>query len=461
MNLQRNVVHGLSITAFLLTAGIAAPAAAQDYWRTATDLMAEEYVEVPMPPGFSVQNNELEGPIFADPNGKTLYRWQLQSLRNGDLGDRKGQKSTCNDVIATTNSGLMSPYPGGFELPELDERKSCAETWPPVLVSNDAEEVGKWTIVDREDGTKQWAFDGYPLYVSDLDMKPGDVLGGTNRNTGGDGPATRTPVGPPPKIPPAFDVVQVVTGRLVVNHEGYSVYTSDDDEINKSNCDAACLETWRPVPAPETAQPQGSWTVIERSPGIHQWAFRGMPVYTYIPDPRYRSYIGSDVPGWRNVFTQKVAEPPAEFTIQDGRIGHVLADARGRSIYVYNCGDDAADQLACDHPGSTQAYRLAICGGGDIAKCAETWPYILASEGATVESTLWTVISIDPKTGRHATDGQDDAIDVWAYRGRPVFTFAGDRRAGQTEGDAWGEFYGYRNGFKAFWIRDDFLDTVS
>jgi len=444
-----------------MSVGIAAPAAAQDYWRVATNQATEEYVEIPMPPGFSVQATELEGPVFADPNGKTLYRWQLQSLRNGDLGDRKGQKSTCNDVVTTTNSGLMSPYPGGFELPELDERQSCSEAWPPVLATADAEETGKWTVVDREDGSKQWAYDEYPLYMSDLDMKPGDVLGGTNRDTGGDGPATRTPVGPTPKIPPAFEVAQVVTGRLLVNVEGYSIYTSDYDDINKSNCDAECLKTWKPVPAPETAQPQGSWAPIERSPGIRQWAFRGQPVYTYIADPRYRSFIGSDVPGWNNVFTQKVGTPPAEFTIQDGRIGHVLADAHGRSIYVYNCGDDAADQLACDHPGSTQAYRLAICGGGDMAKCLETWPYVLASKDARAESRNWTVIAIDPKTGRHAAEGQEDTLNVWAYRGRPVYTFAMDRRVGQTEGDAWGEFYGYRNGFKAFWLRDDFLDTVS
>ncbi len=457
MNVHQGVIRSLSVVALVASVGFSGSAVAQDYWRASTNPSVEEYVEEPLPPGFSVQNTELEGPVFADPNGKTLYRWQLQSLRNGDLGDRKGQISTCNDVVATTNSGLMSPYPGGFLLPDLDERQSCSEAWPPVLAGDDAEEVGKWTIVEREDGSKQWAYDGYPMYISDLDQKPGDVLGGTNRDTGGDGPAVRTPVGPSPKIPPAFDIAQVSIGRLLVNHEGYSVYTSDFDEVNKSNCRGECLETWKPVPAPEAAQPQGSWTIIERSPGIRQWAFRGKPVYTYIPDPRYRSFIGSDEPGWNNVFTQKVAAPPAEFTIQDGRVGHVLADARGRSIYVHHCGDDAVDQLACDHPGVTQAYRLAICGGGDMEKCLETWPYVLASEDATVESGLWTVLAIDPKTGRHAAEGQEDALNVWAYRGRPVYTFAGDHRPGETEGDAWGEFYGYRNGFKAFWLRDDFL----
>ncbi len=69
-------------------------------------------------------------------------------------------------------------------------------------------------------------------------------------------------------------------------------------------------------------------------------------------------------------------------------------------------------------------------------------------------------MDIDPKTGHRAVPEQADALHVWAYRGRPVYNFAGDRRPGDTAGDAWGEFYGYRNGYKAFWLRDDFLDNA-
>jgi len=152
--------------------------------------------------------------------------------------------------------------------------------------------------------------------------------------------------------------------------------------------------------------------------------------------------------------------PPKEFTIQEGNVGLVLADAQGRSIYTYICGDDAPDQLACDHPGTTQAYRFAICGGGDPQRCLETWPYVLASGSARSYNEAWSVVAVDPKTGHYATEGQADAFNVWAYRGKPVFHFAGDKKPGDTEGDHWGEFNGYRNGFKAFWLRDDFLDNA-
>jgi len=37
--------------------------------------------------------------------------------------------------------------------------------------------------------------------------------------------------------------------------------------------------------------------------------------------------------------------------------------------------------------------------------------------------------------------------------------YAGDTQPGDIEGDAWGEVWGLRNGFKAFWLRDDYTDT--
>ncbi len=460
MRLRQDLTVGLAVVALSTGLGLATPTVAHEYWRSETNPTTEEYVQVPMPPGFSVQATDVEGPVFANPDGKTLYYWPLFSLRNGDLGDRKDQVSTCNDHLFTTNSGLMSPYPPGLELPDLDTRPTCTDDWPPVLADEGAQDIGNWTVMDREDGTKQWAYNGYPLYTSVLDEQPGDVRGGTKFEPANDGPAVRVPVGPPSNVPPEFNVAQMTTGRMLINHVGYAVYSSDADGVNKSNCDEDCLRYWKPVVAPETAQSQGEWTVIERSPGIRQWSFRGKPLYTRIADPRFRSFTGGDVPGWNNVFTQKAPAPPEEFTIQSARIGHVLADAEGRTIYVYNCGDDAPDQLACDHPGTTQVYRLAICGGGDIEKCHETWPYVLASEDATTNNRLWSVMAIDPKTGKHAEPGQEDALHVWAYRGRPVYNFAGDQRAGETRGDGWGEFYGYRNGFKAFWLRDDFLDNA-
>jgi len=48
--------------------------------------LVEAYVAVPMPPGFHVESTELDGPVFADANGRTLYTWPSHKLRNGNAG---------------------------------------------------------------------------------------------------------------------------------------------------------------------------------------------------------------------------------------------------------------------------------------------------------------------------------------------------------------------------------------
>jgi predicted lipoprotein with Yx(FWY)xxD motif len=247
---------------------------------------------------------------------------------------------------------------------------------------------------------------------------------------------------------------------MLVTKGGFSVYAWDRDGPNKSNCDVACLKTWLPVLAPETTYPRGEWTVIEPTPGIKQWSFRGRPLYTHIPDRTFGSMEGSDVAGWSNVYTQRAPAPPKGFTVQDARSGQVLADSRGMTLYTYICTDDALDQQSCDHPDTQQAYRFAICGGNDPARCAATFPYVLADKDAVTTGHTWSVMDIDPMTGKRAKAGQAGALRVWAYRDRPVYTFARDRKAGDIGADAWGEFNGWRNGFKAFWIRDDFFNNA-
>ena len=53
----------------------------------------------------------------------------------------------------------------------------CAANWPPLLVVGDGRAAGDWTIIVREDGGKQWAFKGKPLYTWSKDTKGGDKTG--------------------------------------------------------------------------------------------------------------------------------------------------------------------------------------------------------------------------------------------------------------------------------------------
>ena len=53
----------------------------------------------------------------------------------------------------------------------------CATNWPPLMAPEDAKPTGEFTVIVRDDGKKQWAFKGKPLYYWAKDTKPGDKTG--------------------------------------------------------------------------------------------------------------------------------------------------------------------------------------------------------------------------------------------------------------------------------------------
>ena len=81
------------------------------------------------------------GKIWADEKGMTLYTFDK---------DEK-DKSNCYD--------------------------KCAAAWPPLKAAADAKAEDEWSVVDRTDGTKMWAYDGHPLYTYVDDKAPGDIKG--------------------------------------------------------------------------------------------------------------------------------------------------------------------------------------------------------------------------------------------------------------------------------------------
>ena len=53
----------------------------------------------------------------------------------------------------------------------------CAVNWPPLAAAAGAAAMGSWSVVTRDDGGRQWAYKGKPLYTWVKDGKPGDVTG--------------------------------------------------------------------------------------------------------------------------------------------------------------------------------------------------------------------------------------------------------------------------------------------
>ena len=53
----------------------------------------------------------------------------------------------------------------------------CAANWPPLGASSADTGSGDWSVVVRDDGLRQWAFQGRPVYLWIKDQKPGDKTG--------------------------------------------------------------------------------------------------------------------------------------------------------------------------------------------------------------------------------------------------------------------------------------------
>lgn len=53
----------------------------------------------------------------------------------------------------------------------------CAKLWPPLIAAADAKPDAAMTVIARDDGAKQWAYKGKPLYTYANDKKAGDKAG--------------------------------------------------------------------------------------------------------------------------------------------------------------------------------------------------------------------------------------------------------------------------------------------
>ena len=85
---------------------------------------------------------------------------------------------------AKTSDGVLTNQ-AGMSLYTFDKDSAgksacngpCATNWPPLTAEADAKPSGDYTIITRDDGTKQWTYKGKPLYTWGKDQKPGDKTG--------------------------------------------------------------------------------------------------------------------------------------------------------------------------------------------------------------------------------------------------------------------------------------------
>jgi len=58
----------------------------------------------------------------------------------------------------------------------------CASNWPPLMAGAGDTGSGDWSVITRDDGSRQWAYKGKPLYYWVKDQKAGDRTGDNVNN---------------------------------------------------------------------------------------------------------------------------------------------------------------------------------------------------------------------------------------------------------------------------------------
>ncbi|WP_398483802.1 hypothetical protein [Tardiphaga sp.] len=82
--------------------------------------------------------------------------------------------------------------------------------------------------------------------------------------------------------------------------------------------------------------------------------------------------------------------------------GKTFVDAKGMTLYTFD--KDAGGKSACNGP------------------CAENWPPLFAADSDKPTADMTIVV-------------RDDGKKMWAYKGKPLYTFKKDTAAGEANGD--------------------------
>jgi len=73
-------------------------------------------------------------------------------------------------------------------------------------------------------------------------------------------------------------------GQYLADANGNALYTYGADSTGVSNCTGSCLYSWPIYQAPTSTNLPINVTIITRSDGSKQYAYKGMPLYTFTSD---------------------------------------------------------------------------------------------------------------------------------------------------------------------------------
>jgi len=187
---------------------------------------------------------------------------------------------------------------------------ACSITWIAVSAPALAANVGDFTIVTRNDGTRQWAYKNKPLYRYKTDKLAGDANG-----IGVDKKWTVALLSESYR-PAGVTIEERIGYGDTLTFKGKTLYTGIAYEarwggrnlrdnyrnayyrgkkLGGGTCSSAeCLKAWQPFRPADNAVSNGFWEVITRDDGTKQWAYKGYALYTFAGDKNPGDMNGND-----------------------------------------------------------------------------------------------------------------------------------------------------------------------
>ncbi|MET8637760.1 SCO0930 family lipoprotein [Streptomyces sp. NPDC004680] len=207
-------------------------------------------------------------------------------------------------------------------------------------------------------------------------------------------------------------------GDVVVDGKGMSVYVfAKDTKPGSSSCEGECAAQWPPVPAGDAKTAKGLnqqlLGSITRTDGSKQLTLAGKPLYYYAKDTKPGDVNGQGVKGawyasapdgWK-----AGVKRPALGVLNDPKLGMVLQDKDGRTLYLFTKDKPWPMKTACD------------------ATCLQKW-----TPTAPVSADDAKSAGVDPKalfTFTTPNGTRQEAFNCW-----PAYTFKGDTRPGDING---------------------------
>jgi predicted lipoprotein with Yx(FWY)xxD motif len=229
-------------------------------------------------------------------------------------------------------------------------------------------------------------------------------------------------------------------GEMVTDSAGMTLYRFDKDtaEPPKSNCDGDCATAWPPVPASGATAPVGVDKAllgeVTRADGTKQLTIDGWPMYRYAKDTKAGDTNGQGVGGTWYVSTAEgkkasaggaaaegggaaATDLPGLSTRNDPELGEVVVDKNGMTVYRFEK--------------DVQWPMKSNC----VGECLEKWPVVEPVDAADTKG-IDTGIRGNGRgyvINKRADGLKQQSIDCW-----PMYTFAGDKKPGDTNGQGVG-----------------------